>query len=118
MLSKITLATVVFFCISLEGKKRVRVELNDGAVIESILLKSTDQFIFLDLDFEVLKIPQKEVSAINELNHSEPTPAFSSNEFLFTSSPNRRNSPLNELVRELGESVVMVRTPTGLGSGF
>lgn len=118
MLSKITLVTVVFFCISLEGKKRVRVELNDGAVIESILLKSTDQFIFLDLDFEVLKIPQKEVSAINELNHSEPTPAFSSNEFLFTSSPNRRNSPLNELVRELGESVVMVRTPTGLGSGF
>ena len=76
MLSKITLATVVFFCISLEGKKRVRVELNDGAVIESILLKSTDQFIFLDLDFEVLKIPQKEVSAINELNHSEPTPHF------------------------------------------
>ena len=76
-------------------------ELNDGAVIESILLKSTDQFIFLDLDFEVLKIPQKEVSAINELNHSEPTPAFSSNEFLFTSSPNRRNSPSTNLYANL-----------------
>ena len=75
MLSKITFASVVFFCISLKGKKSGWNN-DDGAVIESILLKSTDQFIFLDLDFEVLKIPQKEVSAINELNHSEPTPAF------------------------------------------
>jgi serine protease Do len=45
-------------------------------------------------------------------------PEFSVGDSLFTTSMNRRATPLRDLVDELGKAVVMIRTPVGLGSGF
>ena len=113
-----------------------------AAIIGSILAEKHDQ-VAIDVGYTVLVVPRSQVLKIvrggatiaerNELSNEEPARAFpprtvpvastnappSANAVLFQSSD--YSSPersVRELVALLGESVVQVRTPGSLGSGF
>ena len=111
----------IIVCISLLSPLlvvgKIKVELHNGGLIEATLLKKTDEKLILDLGFEVLSVPQKEIARVLE-SKEKMAPEFIVGDSLFTSSMNRRAAPLRDLVDDLGKAVVMIRTPVGLGSGF
>ena len=96
---------------------KIKVELHNGGLIEATLLKKTDEKLILDLGFELLSVPQKEIARVFEAKE-KMAPEFTVGDSLFTTSMNRRAAPLRDLVDDLGKAVVMIRTPIGLGSGF
>tara|TARA_B100001057_G_scaffold488721_1_gene573657 strand:+ start:83 stop:1024 length:942 start_codon:yes stop_codon:yes gene_type:complete len=96
---------------------KIKVELHNGGLIEATLLKKTDEKLILDLGFELLSVPQKEIARVFEAKE-KMAPEFTVGDSLFTTSMNRRAAPLRDLVDDLGKAVVMIRTPVGLGSGF
>ena len=96
---------------------KIKVELHNGGLIEATLLKKTDEKLILDLGFDVLSVPQKEIARVFEAKE-KMEPEFTVGDSLFSTSMNRRAAPLRDLVDDLGKAVVMIRTPVGLGSGF
>ncbi len=100
-----------------------------SALTGKILAEKKDQ-IYVDLGFTVVMVPRDEIAIIEKEGGSKATEAGEASPLaptavavwgggLYASAtipPPER--PVRELVTQLGESVVQVRTPGGLGSGF
>ena len=68
---------------------KIKVELHNGGMIEATLLKKTEEKLILDLGFEVLSVPQKEIARVFEAKE-KMAPGFTVGDSLFTTSMNRR----------------------------
>ncbi len=105
-------------CFCLLAVDETELSLKSGSSVSGRLLKDSPDHLVLDLGFTVLTVPRSEIASIDK----QPGKGVGgSNVFgasLFKEATNSRERPLRELVARLGESVVMVRTPVGLGSGF
>ncbi|OUU46390.1 MAG: hypothetical protein CBC16_00460 [Verrucomicrobia bacterium TMED56] len=97
----------------------VRIVLSGNSTISGDLIKSSSKEVFVDVGYDILKIPKSEITSIDkEINkNSKEDVQFRSELFLETSVDSKLSS-LKDLVDLLGESVVLIRTPIGLGSGF
>ena len=106
------------------------VQLRDKASVSGKILAEKRDLVIVDLGYTVLSIPKSSILRINRDGDNEtkesrgktpaPSPATSAtNPALFraakTLAPERT---VRELVIQIGEAVVQVRTPGGLGSGF
>lgn len=104
-----------------------------AAVVGKILSEKKDQII-VDLGFTVLAVPRSQIIKISSSDAAEPPPKVAASKVTkepiakasaetkagFYSAPNKP-SPVHtvrDLVSQIGEAVVQVRTPGGLGSGF
>ena len=108
----------VFFSSLLYGKI-VSIELVNESSVSGKLLKEGAGEVFIDLGFDIIKIPRTSIVEIvdQESKKSERQSTFTS-ELFVESLGTRKLSSLRNLVDELGEAVVLIRTPIGLGSGF
>jgi serine protease Do len=91
------------------------IELKSGQKIEAPVLKEESDALFLDLGFDVLRVP---TASINKRTHRDAAPPAATAEadcFLTARLPVRT---VKELAATYGEGVVLVQTPAGLGSGF
>jgi len=97
----------------------VTIQLTNDSFVEGELVKSNLGEVFVDLGFDILKIPKTSVVSMVEkqVKQSNEKTVFH-NELFVNSVGKRKEKPLNMLVDELGEAVVLIRTPIGLGSGF
>lgn len=93
-----------------------RLTFQNGTEIVAEVLKQDDNFVVLDLGFEVLKIPADQVLTIEKADQEEAEVPDIGNALYSTGR--LKAAPVNELVKNYGDSVVMVKTPSGLGSGF
>ena len=98
--------------------EKVHVELKNGGSIRGDLLKNNSEYLVLDLGFDLLKIPQSHCLKVLEESVDGNESVISPGKNLYYESPDAVSQPLGKLVARLGESVVMIRTPIGLGSGF
>lgn len=105
----------------------------NGSLTGRIVAEKPDT-VFVDLGYTVLGVPKVQIVEIRREGSpgtaATPTPtnappgggaavAAPQSGELFTSAPgNLPDAPVRELVARLGEAVVQVRTPGGLGSGF
>ena len=97
----------------------VEIRLVSGAAITGDLLKEGPEGLVVDLGFDVLRIPKVAVAVVKQLKDGKaPSGTRVHGNALFRELGNARTKPLQQLVSELGGAVVMVRTPSGLGSGF
>jgi serine protease Do len=103
------------------------VQLKDKASITGKILAEKRDQIFLDVGFTVLSIPRSQILKITDeatAVESKPTAssaptAVASRDTLFSGAPGTLpEKSVRDLVNQLGEGVVQVRTPGGLGSGF
>jgi len=99
-------------------------KLKNGSWIDGKILKKTEQAVIVDLGYDVLRIPAAEVSEITDelqiqtkTQQQEPAGEQKQKNTLYTAGPLEKVSTV-EGVRDFGESVVVVRSPGGLGSGF
>jgi serine protease Do len=108
------------------------VELRDKASVTGTILAEKHDQVIVDLGYTVLSIPRNQVvkilsedvvpaKASSKNSKSPKAPVTTENGYktIFTTAATPpRERTVRELVNTLGESVVQVRTPGGLGSGF
>ena len=98
--------------------EKIQIELQNGSSISGELIKSNADYWILDLGFDLITIPHKECLKVTR-NLSEINQQVSGErDRLYRETSRAPVQPLGGLVAKLGEAVVMIRTPTGLGSGF
>ena len=94
-------------------------QLKDAAVTGKILAEKSDAFV-VDLGYTVLVIPR---SVITGISKSGPATAVTTTtpvagQFYAATTKAATARDVSSLVKQIGEAVVQVRTPGGLGSGF
>jgi serine protease Do len=112
--------TLLFFLLGSPvflSAKRVQIELQTGASVSGEVLKKTFEYWVIDLGYTILRVPTKECIKVSEAQSGKVIESGKKTD-LYRTDKQLKNRPLGDLVAELGECVVMIRTPTGLGSGF
>ena len=93
------------------------VKLKSGSSIQGEILAERADRVVVDMGFTVLTVPRDEIERI--VAENAPAPAMSDgNDDLYHAAANQSALTVNENVSRVGEAVVQVRTPIGLGSGF
>jgi serine protease Do len=106
------------------GLRAATVELKGQAAVRGKILEDKKDQIIIDIGYTVLVIPKSQVVKLLDDNAkaakavaTAPEPAVERG-FYSTSIVPPPERSVRELVNDLGEAVVQVRTPAGLGSGF
>lgn len=100
------------------AESRMRLTLRSGHIVEGTILKEDSNRVLLDLGFEVLSIPADEVAGREDLGAEQNGGGVQTSEDALFSTADLPVKPIKELAGDFGEGVVMVKTPSGLGSGF
>lgn len=96
--------------------EHVTVTLVGGARISATLLRENDEGLVLDLGFDVLHIPAKRVLLVDR-GEADQVADSARDRGIYTTG-RLQPAEVPELVKRFGDSVVVVRTAGGLGSGF
>ncbi len=96
--------------------ERVKVALKDGATVTGPLLRENDLNIVLDLGYDLLRIDKQQVLSMERVAQNIQEDAFAKHDVYTVGQ--LPESSVSQLVPQLGEAVVKVSTPGGLGSGF
>lgn len=94
------------------------VTLADGKTIIAPILKESSTTLWLDLGVEVISIPRAQVQSILRAKEDDPADTDSLSTDLFRTARRLPESTPRDLAKKIGESVIKVSTPGGLGSGF
>lgn len=105
------IATIV--CCNMAGA--VQVSLRSGGSIKAPLLKKDSESIVLDLGYDVLRIPAREVLAVLD-NTTNITSTEATNAYYTTAE--KEYITTAAAAKKYADAVVVVRSPHGLGSGF
>ena len=97
--------------------RRVSVTLSGGSKVTADLLRENSEGIVLDLGFDVMHVPAGKVLDIQRGDAAEQGVNRTKEHDIYQTG-RLEARPVPELVRRFGDSVVMVKTPLGLGSGF
>lgn len=102
------------------------IQLKDKAAVTGKIISEKKDQLFVDLGYTVLAIPRSQITKIIKTEAAEtkaagdkPGTVTETNAGIYstaTTPPPERT--VRELAQQLGEGVVQVRTPGGLGSGF
>ncbi len=94
-----------------------RVTLRDGREIIAPIIKETLEKLWLDLGFTVVEVPRTAVEAVARAKPDDSSAAATKDD-LFRTAVNLPERAPKELAVRFGGAVIMVSTPSGLGSGF
>jgi serine protease Do len=132
MLRKTVFALALASCVT-AGVRADTVQLKDKAAVTGKILAEKRDQVVVDVGYTVLVVPRNQVTKISKDSAGTATPAEpavarpsdeekSAPDTLpgFYVAPNKPGpaSNVRDLVNKIGEAVVQVRTPSGLGSGF
>ncbi|MDR0901584.1 MAG: trypsin-like peptidase domain-containing protein [Opitutaceae bacterium] len=99
------------------------IRLKSGASIQGEIIAERPDRVIIDLGFQVLSVPRDEIAALIAENPpggaaGAADDAGAGGGDLFRAAPGQPALSVRENVERVGEAVVQIRTPTGLGSGF
>jgi len=142
MLKQCFVVLAVLWC-SVAGLRADNIQLKDKAAITGKILAEKHDQIAVDVGYTVLVIPRNQIAKISKTDVPEPAakpviapkadaeaegrpeakielplPAEPKSGFYSAASKPLPARTVLDLVNQLGEAVVQVRTPGGLGSGF
>lgn len=98
--------------------KTDEVLLRDGTRVSAPILKETSETVWLDLGYEVLAVPRTKIESLVRAEPEAPDEDASDRKQLWRTARGLPESTPSELAKKIGEGVIMVSTPSGLGSGF
>jgi serine protease Do len=97
------------------------IRLKDATITGKILAEKSDALV-VDLGFTVLVVPRNFITAVTKSGPAGgPLPAATpgvTGQFYSAATKTAAARDVSSLVQQIGEAVVQVRTPGGLGSGF
>lgn len=103
--------------LALTGPGDDTLTLVDGRTLTGQVLKETDSALFLDIGFSVIEVPRASVAVRSQSDVDADTAPAASDGKLWSSADLPALS-VSAAVERFGEAVVIVRTPSGTGSGF
>jgi len=92
------------------------VRLKNGGDLRGDILSEKADRVVVDLGFTVVTVPRDEIERV--VAHETAAPVVEENRDLYRTATNLPVLSVKENVDRVGEAVVQVRTPVGLGSGF
>ena len=100
--------------------------MKDGHQVVGTVLAEKTNALFVDLGFDVLRIPRDQVvsrrkgdaATIASATTPGGSPSADVDPTGFFKASNLKTSPVKDLVHRFGEAVISIETPSGLGSGF
>jgi serine protease Do len=120
---QIVLPVLIFWAANLLCADTLQLKGND-AVTGTILAEKPD-VVVVDLGYTVLVVPRNVITRISKANEvlakapaANPLLNPLAPQFYTAGTVNAPARDVQELVRQIGQAVVQVRTPAGLGSGF
>jgi serine protease Do len=93
------------------------VRLRSGGKIQAPLLKETVDSVVVDLGYDVLRVPRREIFSIQEVVTNQRTGSADNGGSLYTVLPPRQITTV-EAAERYGPAVGVVKTAAGMGSGF
>lgn len=93
------------------------VQLKSGASIEADVIAERADRVIVDLGFTVVSVPRDEIESLTS-KEAVSVDAVPENADLYRVAANLPVLSVKENVDRVGEAVVLVRTPVGIGSGF
>lgn len=93
-------------------------ELRGGASVTGEVLSEQTDKVVIDLGFTVLSVPRSAVLSVVGVDATEVESSVFAEGSLFEHSKRQERFPIKDWVRRQGEAVVLIRTSSGLGSGF
>lgn len=95
------------------------VELNNGAALKGEVIMERAESYYVDLGFDLIKVPKDRVASIREVqNAPDTTEVVADGDSIYQVAAGGDNRSIRDWIDPLGEAVALVQTPTGLGSGF
>jgi serine protease Do len=103
------------------------IQLKDKAAVTGKILAEKSDAVVVDVGYTVLVVPRSSISNISKTDPPAPpisvaaNPLASANvapQFYYSTLLASPARDVSDLVKQIGEAVVQVRTPEGLGSGF
>jgi serine protease Do len=104
------------------------IQLKDKASISGKILAEKRDMVIVDVGYTVLTVPKNQIAKVSKDSEEKPPtgktkpPVASAGEvtpeFFQSAKTTLAEKTVRDLVQQLGEAVVQVRTPSGLGSGF
>jgi serine protease Do len=99
------------------------VQLKDSAAVTGKILLEKPDSVVVDVGYTVLVVPRSQILGITKtgiLSTTAPviSPLDGASQFYTAGAAGSSAQNVQDLVKQLGQAVVQVRTPEGLGSGF
>ncbi len=100
------------------------IDLKGNAKLDGTILAKKPNQIVIDIGYTVLVVPRDEILSVSTTKQGTKKDEPAKNELklnenlYYTSSSQQPKQNVRELVQEIGEAVVQIRTPQALGSGF
>ena len=97
------------------------IQLKSGQKVQGEILKETEQEVYVDIGVDVVRIPVERILAREKGDGTEPAASQVATDGMGDDVFRTANLPIKsvkDLAEEYGEGVVLVETPSGLGSGF
>src|SRR5437868_130444 len=93
------------------------IELKSGHKIEGEILKEQPDALVVDIGVDVIKIPLNQIRSRRASDAPEKSATDVDEHQLYRTATLARKS-VKDLAEQFGEGVVLIQTPSGLGSGF
>lgn len=107
---------VIGLAASALSAEKATITLNEGNSISGSLVHERPTSVYVDLGFTVLEIPRDAIVGIDVEGIQSEVSSISDG--IYQTISENHTMPVGDWVDQYGESVVLIRTPTGLGSGF
>jgi serine protease Do len=117
-LVRLLLLWIISLSVFTAQAERILIELQNGSSVSGEFVKRNAEYWIVDLGFDLIKIPERECLKVTRNLSEENQQVSGEGNNLYRENPRASVQPLGGLVERLGEAVVMIRTPVGLGSGF
>lgn len=117
---RMALSLVLLITLGAAPLRADTIQLKSGHKVQGDILKETETEVYVDIGVDVVKIPVERILA-REAGDGTETPKAGASEASSDDVFRTANLPIKsvkELAEEYGEGVVLVETPSGLGSGF
>lgn len=95
-----------------------RIELVSGAIVEAPVIRRAGGDLFVDLGFEIIRVPGGSVARVVEETETVELGAVDGSLHVSELVSGAEIAPVSKWVERIGSAVVTVQTPIGLGSGF
>lgn len=99
-----------------EDTPRVTVTLTSGAAVTAPLLRDSGESIVLDLGYDAIVVPRNRIVDVVDTDSKPGTDATRSHDIYAVGR--MIPAPIATLVKRYSDAVFMIKTPSGLGSGF
>lgn len=95
-----------------------RIELARGGEVKGELLSENAERVVVDLGFTVLNVPRDAVTKIDRITADKVAATTFGADLWRDAAPGSVAGSVKDMAVAVGEAVVLIRTPGGLGSGF